>query len=205
LTAVKQRRTQDERSALTQQKLTRAAFELIRDHGFANFRVASVAKVAGISQGGQLHHFRTKDALTMAAIDYALDLAKTKTQSNLEHYSGDEDVVLALIRDSRGYYFSATFDVTMDVAKSLAKNSGLRAAIAELTLQHRRDVEEAWLGILLEQGWGKGDAGDLIAMTTSLVRGFALRYMLVPDLEKSDRLMAQWREMVYQTFGARYK
>ena len=205
MTAVKQRRTQNERSALTQHKLSQAAFELIRDYGFANFRVARVAKVARVSQGCQLHHFPTKDAMTMAAIDYALDLANTKTQSNLEHYSEDEDVVTALIQDSRDYYFSATFDVTMDVAKSLAKNSKLRKAIAELTLQHRHDVEEAWLGILLAQGWSKGDAGDLIAMTTSLVRGFALRYMLVPDLDKSVRLMTQWREMVYQTFGARYK
>jgi hypothetical protein len=157
LAALKQRRTQDERSALTQRKLFRAAFEPIRDNGVANFRVAGVTRFARVSQGCQLHHFPTKDAMIM------------------------------------------------DVAKSLPKNSKLRRAIAELALQYRHDVEKEWFGILLVQGWGKRDAGDLIAMTTSLVRGFALRFMSVPDLDSAVHLMAQWREMVYQTFGARYK
>ena len=51
MSAIPSRMTQDQRSALTKDKLARAAFEVIRDVGYAGFRTAAVAKAAGVSQG----------------------------------------------------------------------------------------------------------------------------------------------------------
>ena len=40
-----ERKTQEQRTADAKARLSEAAFELIRDNGYANFRVAAVAKV----------------------------------------------------------------------------------------------------------------------------------------------------------------
>src|SRR4249919_1715852 len=91
MSALQARMTQDQRSALTKDKLARAAFEVIRDVGYAGFRTAAVAKAAGVSQGGQLHHFPTKDDLALAAVEYCNALAARKTEENLVRFSADDE------------------------------------------------------------------------------------------------------------------
>ncbi|MCZ6655763.1 MAG: hypothetical protein O7C67_00565 [Gammaproteobacteria bacterium] len=54
--------------------------------------------------------------------------------------------------------------------------------------------------MLIDRGWSERDARDLVAMTTSLVRGFAIRAMIRPDRGETDRLMKRWADMVDQTF-----
>ena len=190
------RRTQEERSAATRRTLAKAAFELIRREGFASFRVAAVAKEAGVSQGGQLHHFPTKDLMTMAAIEHAISVARARTDRNLAAYDGDADVVSAIAEDSAEYYYSASFDVAMDVSKSASGNSDLRRQIARAHRAYREHAEQSWLEILVDKGWNRQDGEDLIAMTASLVRGFAIRAMIRPDDNGLERLVERWREMV---------
>jgi AcrR family transcriptional regulator len=201
MAAVQPRQTQEERSAKTKHMLAKAAFELIKESGYANFRVASVAKAAGVSQGGQLHHFPNKDLMTMAAIHYAIELARQVTSRNLNNYLDKNDVVTAITKDSADYYFSASFDVAMDVTKAASANPELRKSIADAHRRYRADAEGGWLGILLTQGWREREANDLIAMTASLVRGFAIRAMINPDRREIDRLMNVWRSMVAQYFN----
>ncbi|MEJ2086914.1 MAG: TetR/AcrR family transcriptional regulator [Gammaproteobacteria bacterium] len=195
------RRTQEARSAATQQKLAKAAFDIIRSEGYASFRVAAVAKEAGVSQGGQLHHFPTKDLMTMAAIDYAISIARARTDRNLAAYDGRQDVVSAIAQDSAEYYYSASFDVAMDVTKSASGNPGLRRQIARAHRAYREHAEQGWLDVLLAEGWSRQDGEDLIAMTASLVRGFAIRAMIRPDNDELERLILRWREMVALYFG----
>ena len=201
MAAVAPRKTQEERSAITRHLLAKASFELIKEFGYANFRVASVAKAAGVSQGGQLHHYPSKDLLTMAAIDYAIELAEQATSRNLKNYVSSDDVVTAITQDSADYYFSASFDVAMDVSKAASANPELRKSIADAHRRYRAATEGDWLNVLLTQGWEDSEAKDLIAMTASLVRGFAIRSMIQPGRKEVDRLMAVWRSMVGQCFN----
>ena len=201
MSATPNRRTQEERSSITQQKLAEAAFNLIREKGYANFRVASVAKEAGVSQGGQLHHFPTKDLMTMAAIEHAIGAAKLNTIQNLERYTESQEIISAITTDCRDYYFSANFDVAMDVTKGASDNPELRRQIARQHRIFRSYAEDGWHGILVDQGWSTNDARDMIAMTASLVRGFAIRSMLKAGNKEIDRLMALWQQMVHESFG----
>ncbi len=185
-------RTQVARSTETQQKLARAAFDLIRRQGYANFRVAAVAREAGISQGGHLHHFPTKDLITMAAIEYAITVAAERSTRNLGRFAPGQNPVPAIVEDGRDYYFSPSFDVAMDVTKSSSDNPELRRRIAAAHRKFRTGAESGWMAVLLKCGWPNDDARDCIALTTSLVRGFAIRAMLKPDEAEVDRLMRRW-------------
>jgi AcrR family transcriptional regulator len=200
-TRASRRRTQAERTEATRRQLSRAAFERIRDQGYANFRVAGVAAHAGVSLGGQLHHFPTKDAMTMAAIDFAIALAKERTDANLAAFENGADPVAAIIGDCQDYYFSASFDVAMDVTKSASGDPDLRRQIARAHREFRSYAENRWVERLVDAGWDELEARDLIAMTGSLVRGFAIRAMIKRDRKEFERLMATWREMVSLYFG----
>ncbi len=200
MSVVSPRRTQVERSANTRRKLASAAFDLIQNDGFANFRVAFVAKEAGVSQGGQLHHFPTKDEMTLAAIEYGLELALIRTKTNLAAFRANEDVITAISEDCRDYYFSPSFDVALDVIKGSASKKQLREQIAKAHREYRKIAEDDWHKLLINRGWSKPDASDLIEMTASLVRGFAIRAMIRPNEKQVTRLMNRWKQMVQLSF-----
>ena len=200
MTAKPQRRTQEQRSADARELLSRAAFELIRDNGYASFRVAAVAKHAGVSQGGQLHHFPTKNAMTMAAIEYAINAARSRTEQNLAAFKPGADLITAIIEDSMEYYFSPNFDVAMDITRSMSHDEELRRAIASAHRNYRAFAEGSWLERLTSGGWAVDDARDLIELTTSLARGFAIRAMIRPDTATFERLTRRWHDIAAEYF-----
>ncbi len=191
------RRTQEQRSAASREKLSRAAFELIRDQGYANFRLAGVARAAGVSQGRQLHHFPNKEAIALAAVEYGTRLARARTEAHLKAFGDTDDAVAAVAADSRDYYFTASFHVALDVAKSASGNRELLRAIRRISRGYREFAEQSWIDRLIDRGWSRADADDVVALTTGLVRGFAIREMIRPDRGRYDQLIERWRQMVY--------
>lgn len=65
----RRRRTQQERSAATQDKLLDATIECIVELGYARTSTTLVCERAGLSRGAQVHHFPTRAALVAAAIE----------------------------------------------------------------------------------------------------------------------------------------
>ena len=194
------RMTQDQRSAATKDKLARAAFEVIRDVGYAGFRTAAVAKAAGVSQGGQLHHFPTKDDVALAAVEYGNAIARQKTVANLARFGAGDDPIEAVIGDSMDYYFSGAFDVAVDVVKGGSQNAELRRDIADSSRAFRDFAERGWLEKLVERGWSVADAHDVIDLSTSLVRGFAIRKWIHRDSGQYKRLLDRWVDIAYAAF-----
>jgi len=194
------RRTQVQRTADARALLVKAAFNLIRDKGFASFRVAAVAKHAGISQGGQLHHFPTKDAMTRAVIDYAIETAQARTETNLSRLTRRTDLVKAIEVDCKAYYFSDNFDVAMDITKGVAGNPALTDYIFVSHRAYREHTEAEWAERLIGRGWQKDEAALVVSMTASMVRGLAIRAMISPDEANYQRLLSKWRKMVGATY-----
>ncbi len=189
------RRSQAERSARMRRRLARAAFEVIRDGGYVNFRTAAVARAAGVSQGAQLHHYPTKNSLAEAAIEYAWQAAGDEAEARLAAFDGG-DVVAALIEDSKAFFFSDYFRVALDILMAGGGDAALREALVASTLAHRQRIERLWLEKLLAQGYALADAEDVLALTMSLVRGFAVRALVEPDMAGFERLCERWHALI---------
>lgn len=61
--------------------ILKVACRLVRRHGAANLTLDAVAKEAGVSKGGLLYHFPTKEALIQAALDDFLDRFDSETDA----------------------------------------------------------------------------------------------------------------------------
>lgn len=189
------RRTQRERTAEMRARLARAAFEVIRDGGYVNFRTAAVARRAGVSQGAQLHHYPTKNDLTQAAIDYAWARSTDEALERLARFHAGDDALGALIDDSRAFFFSDYFRVALDILMAGGRDEALRDALVASTLRHRQQVEGMWLDLLTRDGYSDDDAADLLTLTLSVVRGFAVRAMVEPETARFDALLERWRAL----------
>jgi AcrR family transcriptional regulator len=64
------RRTQAERSAAMRTRLLDATVECLVSHGYAGTTTPRVAELAGVTRGAQIHHFRAKEDLVVAAIEH---------------------------------------------------------------------------------------------------------------------------------------
>ena len=67
------RRTQEDRSAGTQQALLGATIECLVEYGYAGTTTRLVADRAQVSRGAQTHHYPTKRDLVVAAIEQLFD------------------------------------------------------------------------------------------------------------------------------------
>ena len=186
---------QAERTALMRARLCKAAFELIRDHGYVNFRTAAVTRHAGVSQGAHLHHFPTKDSLAMATLQYAYEASCADSLAFIAELPAGADIIDAMLEDARGFFLSSQFRVALDILMAGGGDAEFRQQLIALTLRYRGRVERAWLERLVDAGWSLSAAEDMLAMTFSLVRGFAMRLLVEPDTTAFDRVFARWKVM----------
>ncbi len=197
------RRTQAQRSHETQQRVLNAAVQVLGERGYAGFRTAEVVTVAGVSKGALTHHFRSKDELVLAALEHSFRNAAQRGRQRARHVSSADDAIRALLEDSSDFFMSDVFLIAVDLAILGGRNAPNNARVKEISLAHRIPVENAWADALVDAGVPPPLARDLRDMTTSLVRGMAVRKLLADDPAGFDRIARLWRTMVTQYLAAR--
>lgn len=150
------RRTQAERSAAMRTRLLDATIECLVSHGYAGTTTPRIAEIAGVTRGAQIHHFRSKEDLVVAAVEH---LAQQRVQSAVRDVgrvrSSPDPVatVLEFLWEShQGPLFVATVELWVAartdrvLAEHIARmepivNSTLIAAIAQLLPEHPAQKE----------------------------------------------------------------
>jgi AcrR family transcriptional regulator len=145
------RRTQAERSAAMRTRLLDATIECLVTYGYAGITTPRVAERAGVTRGAQIHHFRSKEDLVVAAIEH---LAQQRAQAAIREFGRVEtssdpvSTVLDFLWEAhQGPMFVATVELwvaarTDDVlARHIERveplvNSTLISAIAQLVPDH---------------------------------------------------------------------
>lgn len=145
------RRTQAERSAAMRTRLLDATIECLVTYGYAGTTTPRVAERAGVTRGAQIHHFRSKEDLVVAAIEHlAQQRAKAAIRDfgRVEAASDPVSTVLDFLWEAhQGPMFIATVELwvaarTDDVlARHIERvepvvNSTLISAIAQLVPDH---------------------------------------------------------------------
>jgi AcrR family transcriptional regulator len=141
------RRTQAERSAAMRTRLLDATVECLVSHGYAGTTTPRIAEIAGVTRGAQIHHFRSKEDLVVAAIEH---LAQQRAQAAIRELSRVHDspdpasTVLEFLWEAhQGPMFVATMELWVAartdamLARQIARvepvvNSTLIAAVAQL-------------------------------------------------------------------------
>jgi len=201
LTAIpkKARVPQTQRTAIMRYRLAKAAFDVIKDVGFANFRTSAVSKQAGVSQGAQLHHYPTKNDLTLAAMQYAYEQSYSIFTRNIAAFKPNDDPIDAAMKDAEDFFMSDYFMVALDILMAGGKNEELRGQQIQLAVSSRSLVEKAWIDRLIELGWDKELAEDILNISFCLVRGYVVKMLISENPKQYRRLVQRWKSMVSAT------
>ena len=195
-TGVRVRRTQAERTEATRRRILDAAVDVLAKQGYAGFRTADVARIAGVSRGAQTHHFPSKDELVVAVVDHVFRRAAEVGKKRAHQVHSVDEAFRALIADSQEFFFSELFLVALDLAIQGRGAPGGAEPVGAVAAASRLPVEASWLAALIESGVPASVAEDLLWLTISIVRGLAVRRLWQHDPPRFKRLFRLWREMV---------
>lgn len=152
------RRTQAERTAAMRERLLDATVECLVTYGYAGTTTPRIAELAGVTRGAQIHHFKSKEDLVVAAIEH---LAEQRAQAAIREFGRlheRPDPVAAVLdfmwEVHQGPLFIATMElwVAARTDRVLARqiervepvvNGALIAAIAQLLPEHPAPTELA--------------------------------------------------------------
>lgn len=76
--------TRAERTAQRRKQILEAASIVIQQYGYSRASLADIANLVGISAPSLLHHFKTKDELLIALLDYRDDVSRRATSTSFD-------------------------------------------------------------------------------------------------------------------------
>jgi AcrR family transcriptional regulator len=192
------RRTQAERSEATRKLILDATIRILVRKGAAGLRTGEVVEEAGVSVGAQLHHFPTKLKLILAAFDYVNErsVEMCRQRVKLAQRAGNtESVINAIIADASEFFFGNGFFIELALAFGQA-DLDLRRVVRRSSRRSRFLIEAIWRDALQGQGLPPDIASDILALTLSIVRGFAMRRFIEDDPARRAHLVRVWRDMI---------
>ena len=181
------RLTQQERSAATQQALLDAALASLVELGYERSTTIEITERAGLSRGGQQHHFPTRAALMAAVVRDLAERAIRGLQESVEALpEGPERPGAAL--DTLWQVFNAPlFQVILELSVHARTDPELRAALDPIErLAGHETTPLARVGFGVDADDRSLDAA--ITLTMATVRGLVVMQLLEPK----HRISNQW-------------
>ena len=199
---VQQRRTQSERREESEQRLLKAAAEIIATEGFAAASFERIGRAAGYSRGLASQKFGSKDGLVEAVINFVMERIDAETDRAIGRTTDPVEQVLAYIetvltaieRDhvARSYFvmMAAAIANRLPIQKAfLAQHNNVRVRVSSII---ERGIAEHTIS-------PKINADGAAISVGSMMLGIASQLLLDPNLDiiavRSAAMMAVRRAL----------
>lgn len=180
---------QDERSAITCAKLVDSAYRILLQRGHAGFRLADITRDAGVSRGGLLHHYPTKEHLIAAVYENILQAMEDQTRSLLRGLRDDE-ILAGLIEAAQTRFSDESYRVLLDILSSSEAGGPVRTAQADYYRPSHQTALDDWTDRLAKTGISHADASVVVQFLWGIGKGSAIRSMVRSDDEYNRRVNA---------------
>jgi AcrR family transcriptional regulator len=189
------RRTQEERSAVTREKLLDAAIECLVELGYARMTTTDVADRAGVSRGAQLHHFPSKVDLVTSAIRHLADRRIAELRREVAALPADERGIPQITELTWSYSSGPLFMAAMELIVASRTDRELHAALWPIEKQ----LAQASAQLLRELYAGYVDHPYfelMMHLTVHVMRGMALQKILKDDDRHRRKALRLWERMM---------
>jgi AcrR family transcriptional regulator len=191
-------RSQQERSRLTQQRLLDATVTCLVRYGWSGTTTTLVAETAGVSRGAQLHHYPTKTALVLAAVEYLTERRATEIRAETRTLPAGADQRVDTIVDLLGASFTGPlYHAALEVWVAARTDDALREALVPLEAKIGRELFDL-TATLLDADVSRPDVRDAIQATLELLRGLGVANLLGTDAHRSHAILSGWSRHLAQ-------
>lgn len=129
--STEQRRTQPERTAAMRARLLEATVECLLERGYAGTTTTLVSERAGVSRGAQLHHFPSKQALVLAAVEELSTRRGEDLRRAAARMPDGPDRVRAVVEMLAEHFASPVFAAALELLVAALMGQDLGAQLLE--------------------------------------------------------------------------
>ncbi|MFI7543517.1 TetR/AcrR family transcriptional regulator [Actinoplanes sp. NPDC049599] len=184
-----------DRSRATRRRLLETTVRCLAGHGWEVSTVAFIAAEAGISRGAVQHHFPTREALILAALEHMFEERAALLDALPDPGGAGPDRVHAVVRGLVDAIGGELFRAALQVWTVAAADPELRAAVVPLERHFARGVHRRAVRLLRVDDADPAVRG-LIQATLDLARGLALADVLTDDSRRRARVVRVWSDQL---------
>ena len=191
---------QEERTRVMRARLLEATVECLVEVGFAGTSTTLVSERAGVSRGAQLHHFPTKNALVVAAVEHLTEkraAVLADAAATLPDGPRHTRAVLQVLAD---HFASPVFAAALELWVAARTDEALLAAVAPFEQRVGRDTHRLAVDLLGVDESVPGNR-ELVQATLDLVRGLGLANTITDDTRRRARILDRWADVLDKELG----
>jgi AcrR family transcriptional regulator len=195
------RTPQEQRSRVMRGRLLEATVDLLVERGFGGTSTTLVSERAGVSRGAQLHHFPTKNALVVAAVEHLTEVRGAELRAAAARLPGGSRRTRAVLTMLGDHFTSPVFAAALELWVAARTDPALLAAVAPLEQRVGREAHRITVDAL---GADESEPGvrELVQATLDLVRGLGLATTITDDSARRRRILDEWARLLDDRLGA---
>jgi len=198
VTAAAPARRQEERSRSTRLRVLEAAVECLVELGWSGTTTTVVAERAGVSRGAQLHHYRTKSALVVAAVEHLAERRATELRAEAAALPPGGDRVGRTVDLLASLFTGPLFAAAIEVWVAARSDPALRATLVPLEARFGREMHRMTVQ-LLGADESRPGVRETVQATLDLLRGLGVASLLTDDSARRSRLLTEWSRQLRRT------
>jgi AcrR family transcriptional regulator len=200
-------RTRREHAAAIRLRILDAALECLLESGFAEASTLKIQERAGVSRGGLLHHFPSRESLLVAAAQHLASSRVTETATSAaaaitaapdDPERVDQAIDHMWVRFQEPYFWAAV-ELWVAALHHPALRTVLRPAERELGARIRTVVDGLFGPVLS----ARPEYSALREMLLTSMRGVALTYAFEPRVPRYERNLGVWRQIAHVALDPR--
>jgi AcrR family transcriptional regulator len=178
---LRQRRSQEQRSAETRERLIVAAIECIERVGYVDATTTLIVEHANVSRGALQHHFATKADLIVAVIDRVSEELNLRFDVAALAAAPLEKRVAAIVDGYWDVFMGASFRAVLGISLSIAGEPALAKRLADCLDEARESYGAVWQELFRDVGRSNAELAAIRRVVMSAARGFGVLKMLQPN------------------------
>jgi AcrR family transcriptional regulator len=186
---------QEERTRAMRARLLEATIESLVECGWAGTSTTEVSQRAGVSRGAQLHHFPTKNALVLAAVEHLSDARRAELRAAAATLPTGPRRTRAVLGVLAEHFTSPIFTAALELWVAARTDAQLLAAVGPLEQRVGREVHRLTVD-LLGVDESRPGARELVQATLDLVRGLGLANTISDDRLRRNRILDAWADLL---------
>ncbi len=195
----KKRKTQEERSRETINRLIEATLDSLQEYGYHGISLSKILEKAGVTKGAWSHHYKCKTELIAQAADIMLKGAIENGRNALLTLEGvPENERLLYVLD----YFWENFeqgkrrDVWVEVYIASRTDAELRKYLKPVIQKFHESLNEVWKEYFTMIDENDGFIETVMNLTLFVTRGMAIQSIIKDDPEYYRAFRTQWVKMI---------
>jgi len=181
----------------TSDRILTAAFTVLSRQGYENTSIKDIAEEAGVAQGLVHYHYKSKQHLVLAVLDYVcktVELGLEGEAGALEAFAQTK-VMLKEMRDTNALYIQLIGIGLHDAA--------IGAGVRQYVRDERTHVEEIARQVLAEREMDARQARGIAGVVWSAILGIMVQSLIDPEFDTDEAVDTLAQMSLSAVFGGR--